>query len=99
VCLSEVHILTQLFQGEYIHQSGTSGTTVTYFSRSNLSTDPLSRFNELFLTRPKWTEDDIVAFIEDIAVDKKDCDRLLLKFARRAAGADGKVYYSSRTGI
>lgn len=94
-----MYILTYSFQGEHILQASASGTTVTYFSRSNLSTDPLSRFNELFLTRPKWTEDDIVAFIEDIAVDKKDCDRLLLKFARRAAGADGKVYLCSRTGI
>lgn len=72
--------------------------SVTYFSRSSLPTDPLSRFNELFLTRNKWKEQDIVAFLEDIAVDKKDVDRLLIKFARRSADRDGTVYFTARTG-
>jgi sister chromatid cohesion protein DCC1 len=72
--------------------------TIRYFSRNDLPTDPLSRFNELFLTRSKWQEDDIVAFLEDIAVDKKDCDRLLLKFSRRSTGSDGVVYFTARAG-
>jgi len=57
----EVHPRTYSFQGEHILQASASGTTVTYFSRSNLSTDALSRFNELFLTRQKWMEEDIVS--------------------------------------
>lgn len=71
---------------------------IVYFSRSRLPIDPLQRFNELFLTRSKWKEADIVAFLEDIAVDKKDCDRLLIKFARRSAERDGTVYYTARAG-
>ena len=71
---------------------------VIYFSRSSLPTEPLQRFNELFLTRPKWKEADMVAFLEDIAVDKKDCDRLLIKYARRSAERDGTVYYTARAG-
>jgi sister chromatid cohesion protein DCC1 len=71
---------------------------IIYFSQSSLPTDPLSRFNELFLMRSKWKEGDIIAFLEDIAVDKKDVDRLLIKFARRSADRDGSVYFTARTG-
>ncbi|KAG8757548.1 hypothetical protein FRC14_001955 [Serendipita sp. 396] len=90
-----------LLRGNYLLHPGSSVRDehmVTFFSRAELSTDPLTRFNELFLTRQKWLEGDIIAFIEDLGVDKKDCDRLLLKFARRSADRGGSVYYTSRSG-
>jgi len=97
-----VEPLLMAIKGEYLTQSNATGKDglqeVVYFSRSRLPTDPLQRFNELFLTRPKWKESDIVAFLEDIAVDKKDCDRLLMKYARRSAERDGTVYYTARAG-
>ncbi|KAG9057029.1 hypothetical protein FS842_008863 [Serendipita sp. 407] len=90
-----------LLRGNYLLHPGSSVRDehmVTFFNRAELSTDPLTRFNELFLTRQKWLEGDIIAFIEDLGVDKKDCDRLLLKFARRSADRGGSVYYTSRSG-
>ncbi|KIM31341.1 hypothetical protein M408DRAFT_15130 [Serendipita vermifera MAFF 305830] len=96
------HVKLSLLRGEYLIQPNTVGRDqspdVVYFSRSRLPIEPLQRFNELFLTRTRWKEVEMVAFLEDIAVDKKDCDRLLIKYARRSAEKDGTVYYTARAG-
>ncbi|PVG02456.1 hypothetical protein CPB86DRAFT_725555 [Serendipita vermifera] len=95
------HVDVKIIQGHYLLLADSGGDvvpTIRYFSRNDLPTDPLSRFNELFLTRSKWREEEVVAFLEDIAVDKKDRDRLLLKFARRSTGSDGVVYFTARAG-
>ncbi|KAL4266244.1 DCC1 family protein [Pleurotus pulmonarius] len=70
-------------------------TTLQYFPASQLPTDPPARFAELFLTRTRWRTDDITPFLSDIAVNTKDRDRLLLKYARAVNDKDG-IWYTAR---
>jgi sister chromatid cohesion protein DCC1 len=67
-----------------------------YFPASSLPVDPAARFADIFLTRPRWKAEDIVPFLSDIAVDSKERDKLLLKYARVNTDADG-VWYTART--
>jgi len=60
-------------------------TLLTYFPSSTLPLDPAHRFSDLFLTRPKWLAADIAPFLTDCAVDEKERDKLLLKYARNVA--------------
>ncbi|KDQ29374.1 hypothetical protein PLEOSDRAFT_1039342 [Pleurotus ostreatus PC15] len=70
-------------------------TTLQYFPASQLPADPPARFAELFLTRTRWRTDDITPFLSDIAVNTKDRDRLLLKYARAVNDKDG-LWYTAR---
>lgn len=60
-----------------------------------LSMDAKSRFEYLFKARSKWTQDEIVPYIEDLATDKKKLDAMLLKYAR-ASGEKNHITYTSR---
>jgi sister chromatid cohesion protein DCC1 len=53
------------------------------------------RFTDLFLTRERWKAEDIAPYLSDIAVDRKDLDKLLLKYARALTDKDG-LWYSAR---
>jgi sister chromatid cohesion protein DCC1 len=73
----------------------TSVPVLTYFPSSALPLDPAARFGDLFVTRPRWRASEIAPFLVDCAVDAKDRDKLLLKFAR--AVTEGKdVFYTAR---
>ncbi|KAI0063592.1 hypothetical protein BV25DRAFT_1824151 [Artomyces pyxidatus] len=72
------------------------GPHYTYFPQAELPIDPAARFTDLFLTRSRWKADDIAPFLSDIAVDAKDRDKLLLKYARALTDKDG-VWYTART--
>ncbi|KAL9935765.1 hypothetical protein V8E36_005342 [Tilletia maclaganii] len=41
--------------------------SIQYFPSSLLPTEPAQRFGELFLTRPHWTQDELLPFLEDLA--------------------------------
>ncbi|KAH9944705.1 sister chromatid cohesion protein Dcc1 [Amylocystis lapponica] len=68
---------------------------VTYFPCSSLPIDPAARFADLFLTRARWKAEEIEPYLTDIAVDRKERDKLLLKFARAVTNAEG-VWYTAR---
>ncbi|KIK68058.1 hypothetical protein GYMLUDRAFT_36879 [Collybiopsis luxurians FD-317 M1] len=68
---------------------------VKYFPVSSLPVDPAQRFADLFLTRSRWKNEDIVPFLSDIAVDSKERDKMLLKYARATTDAQG-VWYTAR---
>jgi len=68
---------------------------LTYFPASSLPIDPAARFADLFLTRSHWKEDEIAPFLADVAVNHKERDKLLLKFARATTGPQG-VWYTAR---
>lgn len=70
-------------------------SVLVYFPTSELPTDPAMRFNDLFLTRPRWKAEDITPFLGDIAVDNKERDKLLLKFARAVTDSEG-TWYTAR---
>jgi sister chromatid cohesion protein DCC1 len=69
--------------------------SLRYFSAISLPTDPVARFGDLFLTRPRWRQEDIIPFIEGITVDSKDRDRLLIKFTRSTKDKDGTVWLTA----
>ena len=71
---------------------------LVYFPASSLPIDPHARFGDLFLTRPRWRSQDIAPYLADIAVDAKERDKLLLKFARVTTDPEG-VWYTARTRI
>ncbi|TRM67715.1 sister chromatid cohesion protein Dcc1 [Schizophyllum amplum] len=73
----------------------TSAERLRYFPSSALPVDPAARFGELFLTRAKWKGDDIAPFLADIAVDSKERDKLLLKYARAMTTPEG-IWYTAR---
>lgn len=56
--------------------------TISYYPAHQLPLDPTARFQELFLTRPSWTLEDLEPFIRDMAVDPKRREALLIKYAR-----------------
>jgi len=60
-----------------------------------LPIDPATRFTDLFLTRARWKAEDIVPYLSDIAVDTKELDKLLLKYARALTDKDG-IWYTAR---
>ena len=68
-----------------------------YFPSSTLPLDPAKRFKDLFLTRNSWNIKQLEPFLDGIAVDKKERDKLLMKFTRsEPADAQGVVWYYSR---
>lgn len=87
-------------QGTYLSRpielSNPPAFELSYFPSSALPSDPAARFADLFLTRPRWKAEDIAPFLEDIVVDNKDRDRLLLKYARAITDKEG-VWYTTRT--
>ncbi|KAN0090893.1 Sister chromatid cohesion protein Dcc1 [Tylopilus felleus] len=88
----------QLLSGNYLRNtSDVSGATLSYLAASTLPTDPAARFAELFLTRPRWKSDEVVPFLSDIAVNSKERDRLLLKYARTVTTPKG-TWYTARVG-
>ncbi|KAH8992849.1 sister chromatid cohesion protein Dcc1 [Lactarius hatsudake] len=72
-----------------------SSTMLSYFPCAGLPVDPVARFSDLFLTRPRWKAEDIVPYLSDIAVDSKDLDKLLLRYARALTDKDG-LWYTAR---
>ncbi|KAK7470567.1 Ctf8p and Ctf18p associating protein [Stygiomarasmius scandens] len=92
----------KLLAGNYLvssspHRSGDT-EALLYFPASELPLDPAARFSELFLTRNRWKGDEIAPFLSDIAVDSKERDKLLLKYARAVSSPQG-IWYMARTTI
>ncbi|KAI0028385.1 sister chromatid cohesion protein Dcc1 [Vararia minispora EC-137] len=97
----EAEVTMEMLAGNYLSSSPSlsslaaepkASQLLTYFPRAELPTDPALRFSDLFLTRARWKATDITPFLEDIAVDAKDRDRLLLKYARAVTDVDGPWY-------
>lgn len=87
---------TFVFQGNFLVSTIDGKDHLTYFPSAELPTDPAQRFADLFLTKARWKGDEIAAFLDEIAVNSKERDKLLLKYCRANTGASG-VWYTSRT--
>jgi len=87
----------QLLTGNYLCDSSpfSSSKMLSYFPCAELPVDPVARFTDLFLTRPRWKADDIEPYLSDIAVDKKELDKLLLRYGRAMTDKDG-LWYTAR---
>ncbi|TPX34687.1 hypothetical protein SmJEL517_g02747 [Synchytrium microbalum] len=86
-----------LLRGSFLKETTPLGVVyLKYYPKHVVSSmDAKSRFEYLFSTRARWTLDEIIPYIEDLAADKKKLDVLLLKFAR-ASGSGINTTYSSR---
>lgn len=92
----ETFVALELLTGNYLRTDNTTdGSTLTYFPASGLPTDPAARFAELFLTKQRWKSNDIEPFLSDIAINSKERDKLLLKYAR-AITTPESTWYTSR---
>ncbi|KLO14630.1 hypothetical protein SCHPADRAFT_872384 [Schizopora paradoxa] len=83
-----------LLKGNYIRLQA---TTLKYFSAEDLPATPQERFADLFLTKSSWELDEITPFLEDIATDNKERDKLLMKYTR-SVDRNGTVTYVSARG-
>ncbi|KAH8119272.1 sister chromatid cohesion protein Dcc1 [Phellopilus nigrolimitatus] len=89
-----------LLLGNFItsRQSSSSKPTLTYFPSSELPVLPAERFSDLFLLQTRWRAADIAPFLSDIAIDNKERDKLLMKYARSTTDKEGVVWYTTRGG-
>ncbi|KZT26783.1 hypothetical protein NEOLEDRAFT_1162040 [Neolentinus lepideus HHB14362 ss-1] len=98
----EAKVSLKLLEGNYLSTTLPNRfpavLALLYFPSSSLPIDPAARFTDLFLTRLKWKAQDIAPYLADIAVDAKERDKLLLKYARATTDAEG-VWYTSRNKI
>lgn len=85
-----------MMQGNYLSNTTANGVELRFFPSTALPADPAARFADLFLTRPRWSAEDIVPFLKSIAVDTKERDKLLLKYGRPVT-ENGTVWYTART--
>ncbi|KAI0720887.1 sister chromatid cohesion protein Dcc1 [Fomitopsis betulina] len=95
----EADVSLDLLTGSYLAQTDDLQdppiTALTYFPTSQLPIDPAARFTDLFLTRARWRAEEITPFLEDIVVDGKERDKLLLKYTRAITDSAG-VWYTAR---
>ncbi|KAF8238753.1 hypothetical protein L208DRAFT_1354508 [Tricholoma matsutake] len=87
-------VSVSLLSGNYL-ASASDAELISYFPASALPIEAAPRFADLFLTRSRWKAEEISPFLADIAIDSKERDKLLLKFARAITDAQG-VWYTAR---
>jgi len=85
-----------LLLGNYLPSNPPQPPAVLYFPLASLSPVVTQRFSDLFLTRPKWCAQDLMPFLQDIAIDGKERDKMLLKYCRSMTDATGCVWYTSK---
>ncbi|KAF8530392.1 sister chromatid cohesion protein Dcc1 [Hysterangium stoloniferum] len=87
-----------LLEGNYLLSPAppTQATHLVYFPSSALPITATALFTDLFLTRPRWRAVDIAPFLGAVAVDKKEQEKLLMKYARTTTDAAGGVWYTAR---
>ncbi|ODN73982.1 hypothetical protein L202_07476 [Cryptococcus amylolentus CBS 6039] len=96
----------KLLEGEYLANPppasalavGTRCPLLTYFPISSLPLQPAPRFSELFLTRTRWRPDEMTPFLKGLTRDgdKKERDKLVVKFVRVVKERDGVWWYPRR---
>ncbi|KAF9055404.1 hypothetical protein BDZ89DRAFT_18952 [Hymenopellis radicata] len=94
----EASVSLNLLAGNYLSSSTLNddvNDALKYFPSSELPIEPTRRFADLFLTRSRWKSDDIAPFLSDLAVDSKERDKLLLKYARAITDPQG-IWYTAR---
>ena len=86
-------------QGNFIHRdirAPPEQGELIYLPRSSLPADPGARFNDIFLVKPTWRLDEIIPYVDDLAVDAKARDRLILKWCRTTTDSQGVAWLTIR---
>lgn len=55
---------------------------IQHFDASDLPLDPSTRLQRLFQKKSQWTLQELSPFLDEIAIDVKKRDAILLKYAR-----------------
>lgn len=74
-------------------------STITYLSPTRLSTDPATRFSELFSLKPRWRDTEMLQFLSPDEIsggDVKKRDAVVLKFVRKVKEKDGSTTWTAR---
>jgi sister chromatid cohesion protein DCC1 len=81
--------------------STASAPLISAFFVHTLSTDPATRFGDLFLTRPKWRPEDMKPFLHGLTPDgdQKGMDRMIVKFVRVVKESNGGVWWHPRRSV
>ncbi|KAL5006003.1 hypothetical protein ScPMuIL_017161 [Solemya velum] len=70
---------------------------IWYYPVEELPEEVADRFEALFKTREKWTREEIIPYIKDLATDKTDVGALLTKYARASMSNGIKMFNSRKT--
>ncbi|UZJ54854.1 hypothetical protein CBS101457_004174 [Exobasidium rhododendri] len=83
------HTNLELLEGHYLtfpapptQPSDSHPITIQHFASSDLPLEPATRLQHLFKKREMWTLQELSPFLDEIAVDAKKRDGILLKYAR-----------------
>lgn len=70
--------------------------SILYFPPTHLSPDPATRFTELFAQKPRWSEQEMVPFLNDlVGGEKKGREKMVLRFVRKVKSSGGD-YWTAR---
>ena len=72
-----------------------SPTRIIYFTKSQLSENPRSRFAELLAVKSTWELSEIVPFIEDIRNKNVKMESFIMKYAKKKT-VGKRIYVSAR---
>lgn len=79
-CLWQGHHL--IYPPPPMQPSDSNPLLIEYFAASSLALDPATRMQQLFQKREQWTIEHLGPFLDDVAIDSKKRDAILLKHAR-----------------
>jgi hypothetical protein len=88
ICPEGMRIDLMYLAGLYMVDEDTRYAIIQYFPKERLSSNPSTRFQELFMARSKWTRKDITPFIDDLAPTLKQLNSMITKFCRESKQGD-----------
>ncbi|XP_022088282.1 sister chromatid cohesion protein DCC1-like [Acanthaster planci] len=86
-------------QGIAIIDRNSKPEVIFHFPFSLMPENEVDRFNFLFKTRDRWTQEEILPYIQDLVTEKLSAAALLQKHARASVGANGVRVYNSKRPI
>lgn len=72
-----------------------SPTSIVYFTKSQLSDNPKTRFAQLFEVKSTWELAEIVPFLEDIRSKSVKMESFIMKYAKKKT-VGKRIFVSSR---
>ncbi|XP_038057514.1 sister chromatid cohesion protein DCC1-like [Patiria miniata] len=86
-------------QGVAIIDKNSKPEVIFHFPFCLMPENEVDRFNFLFKTRDRWTQEEMLPYIEDLVTEKLSAGALLQKHARASVGTNGVRVYNSKRPI
>ncbi|XP_033644966.1 sister chromatid cohesion protein DCC1-like [Asterias rubens] len=86
-------------QGVALIDKSSKPEVIFHFPLSSTPEHEADRFNFLFKTRERWTQEEIHPYIGDLVTEKLSEGALLMKYCRASAGVNGITVYNSKRPI